>query len=394
MKDATRATSAGRTPEAQAGAVNPPVYHASTIVFPTLEAMRETRSAREGEAVTYGVHGTPGTFAFEEAVAALEGGYRTRLCNSGLQAVTAPLLCLLSPGDHLLMVDSCYAPTRRFCDGMLRRMGVETSYYDPLIGGGIAELIRENTRVVFVESPGSVTFEVQDIPAIAEAAHADGAWVVMDNTWATPLFFKPFSHGVDVSVQAVTKYISGHSDLVMGCVTATEAAYEPIQRGWAELGLCGSPDDTFLALRGLRSLPARMRQHQENGLALARWLMEREEVAEVIHPALEHDPGHALWKRDFAGAASLFSFVLDPSCDTEARLSALCDRRRHFGLGYSWGGFESLMTLNRPERLRTATPWPRPGRPAGPVIRVHVGLDDPEDLIADLAEGFDAMHAA
>ena len=252
MKDATKATHAGRTPHAFGGVVNPPVLHASTILFPTLEALRGSRHIRSGDGHTYGVHGTTTTFALEEAIKSLEGGYRTRLQCSGLAACTLPLLAYLDSGDHLLMPDSVYGPVRAFCGGMLRRMGIETTYYDPLLGRGIREMMRPNTRVVWVESPGSWTFEVQDIPAIAEVAHAHGATVIMDNTWASPLYFKPFEHGVDVSVQAVTKYISGHSDLVMGSVTCTEDAYPAFQEAQQETGICPSPDDVFLAMRGIR----------------------------------------------------------------------------------------------------------------------------------------------
>ena len=391
MTDATRATTAGRAPDQNHGIVNPPVYHASTVLSPTLARWRARESIEDADAVTYGVHGTPGTFAFEAALAELEGGFRTRLCSSGLVACTAPLLSCLSAGDHLLMVDSVYGPTRRFCNRMLRRMGVETTYYDPLVGPDIADLMRENTRVVFVESPGSQTFEVQDIPAIAEAAHAAGATVIMDNTWASPLYFKPFEHGVDISIQAVTKYIAGHSDLVMGAVTATEAAYPAIREGWKELGLAPAPDDVHLAMRGLRTLAVRMARHMESGLALADWLAARPEVAGVMHPARPDDPGHALWRRDFLGASSLFGFVLDPGLSSEAHLSALLDGLELHGMGASWGGFESLLIPADPPR--TATRWPRPGMPEGQLMRLHVGLEDPADLIADLDAGFARMHA-
>ncbi|MBK0398157.1 cystathionine beta-lyase [Limibaculum sp. M0105] len=392
MKDATRAVTAGRNPGAHSGAVNPPVYHCSTILFPTFDALKASRQITSGDGVTYGVHGTPGTYACEEAIRALEGGFRTRLCNSGLQAVTMPLLACLSAGDHLLMVDTAYGPTRTFCDGMLRRLGVETTYYDPLVGGGIRELIRPNTRVVFLESPGSWTFEVQDVPAIAEEAHKAGAIVMMDNTWASPLYFKPFEHGVDVSIQAITKYIGGHSDLVMGAVTSNETVYPKVRQGWQELGLCGSPDDVFLAMRGLRSLHVRMPRHWEAGLKVGHWLMERPEIAEVMHPAMEHDPGHALWKRDFLGAASLFAFTLHEEFSTEAHLAALLDNLEHFGMGFSWGGYESLLIPIYPSRLRTATPWPKQGRPKGQSLRIHIGLEDTGDLIDDLAAGLDRMR--
>ncbi|MEM1343137.1 MAG: cystathionine beta-lyase [Pseudomonadota bacterium] len=393
MKDATRAVTAGRDPKKQHGIVNPPVYHASTILFPTVAELKQSRHIRPGDGLTYGVHGTPTTFAFEEAVAALEGGYRTRLCNSGLQAVTMPLLCCLSAGDHLLMLDSCYGPTRSFCDGMLARLGIETTYYDPLIGGDIRALIRPNTHVVFVESPGSWTFEVQDIPAIAEEAHKTGALVMMDNTWASPLYFKPFEHGVDISIQAATKYLSGHSDLVMGTVTTTEAAYPALQRGWAELGLCGAPDDTNLAMRGMRTIHTRLPRHWQSGLEIGHWLAARNEVAEVLHPAMEHDPGHALWSRDFLGASSLFAFTLAERYSSEAHLAALLDHSEHFGMGFSWGGFESLMIPINPAGLRTVTPWPKPGRAKGQSLRIHVGLEDPGDLIDDLSAGFARMAA-
>lgn len=392
MKDATLAGVVGRNPSEQSGIVNRPVYHASTIVFPTLDAMRARETIRHGDGMTYGIHGTPGTFGFEEAVAALEGGYRTRLCNSGLQACAAPLLCYLDTGDHLLVPDNVYGPTRNFSDGMLKRMGVETTFYDPEIGGGIRDLIQPNTRVVFTEAPGSWTFEMQDIPAIAEEAHKAGAVVIMDNTWATPLFFKPFEHGVDVSVHAVTKYLGGHSDMIMGCVTTTEEAYGPLQRGWKELGLCGSPDDTFLATRGLRSLDARMERHQRNALTVAHWLMEQPQVAEVIHPAMEHDPGHAIWKRDFLGASSLFAFTLEEAFSGDDCLRQILDHSEHFGMGFSWGGFESLLIPVSPAERRSATQWPKPGRPKGQLMRIHVGLEDPSDLIDDLAAGFKRME--
>ncbi|HSF95406.1 MAG TPA: cystathionine beta-lyase [Thermohalobaculum sp.] len=385
MKDATRATHAGRHPHDHHGVVNPPVYHASTILAPTLAARRALDDKEDADATTYGVHGTPGTFAFEEAVAALEGGFRTRLASTGLVACTAPLLCFLSAGDHLLMTDSCYGPTRRFCNKMLARLGVETTYYDPLVGGAIRDLIRPNTRVVFTESPGSLTFEVQDIPAIVDEAHKAGAIVMMDNTWASPLYFKPLAHGVDVSIQAVTKYIGGHSDLVMGAVTATEAAYAAIREGWKQIGLSGAPDDVFLAMRGLRTLAVRMPQHMKNGLALAEWLAARPEVARVLHPALPGDPGHALWKRDFLGASSLFGFVLKPEVSSEAHFSALLDGLELYGMGDSWGGFESLLMPKRPPR--SAVPWHAEGQ----LMRIHVGLEHTDDLIADLRAGFERM---
>lgn len=394
MKDATKAATIGRRPQQQSGAVNPPVYHASTILSPTLADLRAQGRVASGDGVTYGRHGTPGTFAFEEALAALEGGFRTRLCGSGLAAVSGALLSYLDAGDHLLMVDSVYGPSRSFCDGMLRRLGVETTYYDPLIGEGLRQLIRPNTRVVYLEAPGSWTFEMQDVPLLAAIAREAGCWTLMDNTWATPFYFKPLTHGVDVSIQAITKYVGGHSDLMMGAVTTTEAAYPRLQKGWRDLGMSAAPDDVYLAMRGLRTLPTRLPAHQANGLRIAEWLAAQPEVVEILHPALTSDPGHAVWKRDFTGACGLFSFVLDPAFSGERRLAALLDELEHFGMGYSWGGFESLLIPVSPARLRTATPWPRPDRPEGQVMRVHAGLEDPDDLLEDLAAGFERLRRA
>ena len=394
MKDGTKATHAGRRPMDYDGVVNPPVMHASTILYPTVEALTRERSSRPGDGVTYGVHGTETTFALEKAIQALEGGYRTRLQPSGLVACTLPLLAYASAGDHVLVTDSAYGPTRAFCNGMLTRMGVEVEYYDPLIGADIKTLLRKNTTVVWVESPGSWTFEVQDIPAIAAEAHKIGATVIMDNTWASPLYYKPFEHGVDVSVQAVTKYISGHSDLVMGSVTCTEEAYPKFQRAQAETGICPSPDDVFLAMRGLRTIHVRLPHHMKAGMRVAEWLAERDEVAEVLHPALPSDPGHDLWKRDFLGASSLFAFTLKPEFSGMAGQAAMLDNMRLFGMGFSWGGFESLLIPIYPPKIRTATKWPREGRADGAVMRIHIGLEDVDDLLDDLEDGFARLRAA
>lgn len=385
MHDATLVTTAGREPERHAGVVNPPVYHASTILFPTLDALE---AARPDRGVYYGRYGTPTTFALEEAVAALEGGHRAITVGSGKTAIIATLLALLESGDHLLAPDSVYAPTRHFCSGMLRRLGIETTYYDPLIGAGIAGLIRPNTKVVFTESPGSLTFEVQDIPAIAEAAHAKGCLVVMDNTWASPLYFKPFRHGVDISIQAATKYIGGHSDLMMGIVTCSEACFERVRRGVTEVTTAAAPDDAYLALRGLRTLAARLERHQRNALRVAEWLKGRPEVSAVLYPALPDDPGHALWRRDFLGASGLFGFILKP-CSRQA-LAAMLDGMELHGMGYSWGGYESLLIPTHPETCRTAVPWQTQGVP----MRIHVGLEEPDDLIADLEAGLDRLRRA
>jgi cystathionine beta-lyase len=287
------------------------------------------------------------------------------------------------------MVDSAYGPARRTCDKLLGRFGVTTTYYDPQIGADIATLLRPNTRIVYTESPGSLTFEVQDIPAIAKAAHAHGAMVLMDNSWGTPAYFAPFAHGVDVSIQAATKYIVGHSDAMMGTITATAAAFPAVEASAREFGATPGPDDCYLALRGLRTLGVRLARHHETGLALARWLQARPEVKRVLHPALPGDPGHALWKRDFTGACGLFGIVLHDRF-AKAAVTAMLDGMEHFGMGASWGGFESLILPTDPGKLRTACPWTEPGR----TIRIHAGLEDPADLIADLAKGFDRLNAA
>jgi len=372
----------GGHPRERHGAVNPPVYRASTIIFPTVAEWEASRNpARRFDLVRYGQIGTPTTFALEEAIATLEGGHRAILVPSGLAACTTPLQALLSTGDHLLMVDTTYAPTRHFCDAVLPRSGVATTYYDPLIGAGIRDLFRPNTKMVFLESPGSLTFEVQDIPAIADAAHAAGLTVVMDNTWATPYFFPALARGVDISVQAATKYIGGHADVMIGTITSTERLYEPIRSFVAEQGTCVSPDDAYLALRGLRTLAVRLERHQRSALRIAEWLEGRPEVARVMYPALPSDPGHAIWKRDFLGSSGLLGIVLQPT--PKAAVDALLDGLELFGMGASWGGYESLALPFNPAKYRTATPWKDPR----PVLRLHIGLEDPDDLIADLSEG-------
>ena len=379
----------GGDPADRHGAVNPPVYRASTILFPTVADWEASRDpAKRFDVVRYGQLGTPTTFALEEAMAVIEGGYRAMLLPSGLSAVTVALQAMLKAGDHLLMVDTAYPPTRHFCDAILPRSGVETTYYDPLIGAVIAALFRPNTRVVFVESPGSLTFEVQDVPAITTAAHAAGIVVAMDNSWATPYLFPALAHGVDVSILAATKYIGGHADVMMGIVTTTEALYRPLRSMVAELGHCVSPDDAYLALRGLRTLGIRMERHQRSALRVAEWLRGRDEVARVLYPALPDDPGHAIWARDFLGASGLLGILLHrvPKRGVDAMLNGL----ELFGMGASFGGFESLAVPVNPASHRTATRWEAPG----PCIRLHIGLEDPDDLIADLARGFECLNAA
>jgi cystathionine beta-lyase len=385
MNDDTLLVTGGRDPEHNHGAVNPPIYRASTILYPDVETFEAPRQLR---GVYYGRAGVPTTFALEDAVAALEGAAGAVITGSGKTAIAQALLTFLEAGDHLLMVDSAYAPTRQLCDRVLARFGVETTYYDPLIGGGIADLMRPATKVVFVESPGSLTFEVQDVPAIAAVAHAAGAVVMIDNTWATPLYFKPLAHGVDISIQAATKYVGGHSDLLMGIAAATEEHYPRLRRGMQDLGCYVSPDDCYLALRGLRTLSVRLERHQANALRLATWVQARPEVERVLYPALPGDPGHALWRRDFQGASGLFGVLLKP-CPDKA-WHAMVEGLELFGLGASWGGYESLIMPNHPERYRTATPWD----PTFPCIRIHAGLEDPDDLIADLETGFERLNAA
>jgi len=382
QKDETRLVHAGREPARQHGFVNTPIYRGSTVLFPTVAALEAN-----DQDFTYGRLGTPTVKALEDAIAELEGGHRTLLTPSGLSAIATALLAFVSAGDEILVADSVYRPNRRFCDNVLKRLGVKTIYYDPLIGGAIKDLITEKTRVVFTESPGSQTFEVQDLPAIAEAAHEAGAVVILDNTWATPLYFKPFIHGADVSIQAATKYIVGHADAMLGAITATEQASAAVEKAHEDLGLCPGPEDVYLGLRGLRSLGVRLERHQRSGLELARWLAERAEVARVIHPALPSDPGHTLWTRDFTGASGLFSIVLKPV--SHESLAAMLDGLSLFGMGYSWGGFESLILPFDPRAYRTATTW----QAEGPAVRLHVGLEDVEDLKADLEAGFARLRA-
>lgn len=386
MKKQTRLLRAGRTPEDNHGIVNPPVYHASTITHATVaELEHAARTPYEG--VRYGLRGTPTTFALEDAVTELEGGYRSIAVCSGLAAVTASLTAFLKSGDRVLMCDNVYDPARSFCDGNLKRYGIETHYYDPMIGDGIADLIDERTRVIFLESPGSLTFEVQDVPAIVAAAKARGVITIIDNTWAAGFYFRPLDHGVDVSLQAGTKYIGGHSDLMMGTITCNEDTFLAVKRECSVIGLHAAPDDCYLALRGIRTLAARLTRHQDSALKIARWLQDRDEVVRVLHPALPSCPGHDIWKRDFSGSSGLFSIVLDERYD-KAAVTAMLDGMELFPMGYSWGGYESLIIPADPGSIRTATDWT-----GGRLLRLHVGLEDPDDLIADLEQGFMRLNS-
>ena len=378
----TRLAHGGHNPRDFHGFVNPPVVHASTVLFPNTETM-VNRSQR----YVYGTRGTPTTDALEAAVNELEGAAGTICLPSGLAAVTIPLLAFLNAGDHILITDSVYNPTRRFADTMLMRLGVEVEYYDPLIGAGIEALMRPNTKVVFTESPASNTFEMQDIPAIAEVAHRQDAIVMMDNTWATPLFFKPLDFGVDISIHAATKYPSGHSDLLYGLVSANEKHFPALREAFLTMGCCAAPDDTYMLLRGLRTMGIRLQRHQDSALAIAQWLQGQKGVARVLHPALPSDPGHALWKRDFRGASGLFGVVLDGGGDKASH--AFLDALEIFGLGYSWGGYESLAVQAwLGDRVIAKGPA------EGPVIRLQIGLEDVDDLIADLEKGLAAAAKA
>lgn len=377
MKKDTLLAHVGRDPARYDGMVNTPVFRTSTVIHPNL-ASYEKRPPDGEKVVRYGRYGTPTTFALEDAVAQMEGGFRAAAVPSGLAAMTSALCAFVKTGDHLLVTDSVYGPTRVFCEKQLRRNGVEVEYYDPLIGAGIAALMKPHTRAVFCEAPGSLTFELQDIPAIAEAAHARGAVVLADNTWGTPYFFRSFEHGVDVSLHAATKYISGHSDVMIGLVVTNEKCWLPVRKTITEYGYSVSPDDCYMALRGFRTIGVRMKHQMQSALRVARWLRERSEVARVVYPALEGDPGYKIWNRDFEGAASLFSFILKPVGDD--RVAAFVDALELFGIGSSWGGFESLVTVVHADAIRTATRW----NPGGPTLRLHIGLEDPDDLIADL----------
>ena len=383
---ATRVAHLGRTPRRHLGAVNTPVYRASTILF---ERVADLEQAARGEhpGLTYGLHGLPTVTDFQDALAALEGGHAALAVPSGLTATTLPLLALARPGDHVLVTDVVYGPTRRFCDNHLRRLGIEVTYYDPSIGAGIEALFRPQTRLVFLESPGSLTFEVQDVPAICAVARARGAHTIFDNTWATPLGFQAFAHGVDISVHAATKYIGGHSDVLLGAIVSGADTYPALRRLWTDMGIAPSTDDCFLGLRGLRTLALRLARHQDSALKVATWLRDRPEVAEVLYPALPGARGHALWQRDFKAASGLFGVVLQPV--DKARIDAMLDGMGLFAMGWSWGGYESLIIPTWPARTRTATQW----NAAGPCLRLHVGLEDPDDLIADLAGGFARLAA-
>jgi cysteine-S-conjugate beta-lyase len=381
----TRLVTAGRDTKAQKGFVNPPIVRGSTVLYPTAGDLH----AHRGE-FQYGRHGTPTTKALQATLMALEGPQcaGAGLAPSGLAAISTTLLAVLKAGDHLLDCDNVYRPTRNFCDGLLTRLDVEVSYYDPLIGAGIDSQFKPNTRAVLIEAPGSQSFEMPDLSAIAAVTHRHGALVIDDNTWATPLYHRSLELGADISMQAATKYIGGHSDIMFGTISANATAWPLISEAIRLLGVCVGPDDVFLALRGMRTLAVRLAQHYRSGLEMARWLAGRPEVVRVLHPALETDPGHAIWKRDFSGASGLFSIVLKPK--PQAAVDALLDSLTLFGMGYSCGGFESLAIPFDCAAYRTATRW----APEGPAVRLHIGLENVDDLKADLERGFAVFNAA
>lgn len=378
----TRAIHNGRDPVVQGGMVNPPVYHGSTVIYSSLEDLERSRFEHDlKDKVVYGRLGNLSTFAFENAVADLENGFGCISVSSGMAAVTTTILGFVGSGDHLLMVDTAYGPTRAFCDHYLNRIGVEVTYYDPMLGVEIESLINANTKLIFMESPGSLTFEVQDVPAIVSIAKQHGITTALDNSWATPLFYRPLDIGVNVSVTAATKYIAGHSDAMLGLIAADEDSFYIVKKCRDLLGQSLAPDDVYLGARGLRTLTVRVKQHEQHALTLAKWLQLHSEVLEVIHPALEGCPGHSVWKRDFTGSTGLFSFILKPR--PRQALANMLDHMELFSMGFSWGGYESLIVPQDPSRSRTATSWNKQGQ----LLRVHTGLENIDDLIADMEAG-------
>ncbi|WP_102277551.1 cystathionine beta-lyase [Vibrio cyclitrophicus] len=386
----TKLITAGRDKKWTNGVVNPPVQRASTVVFNSVEEKRKATINRANKTLFYGRRGTTTHFAFQDAMVEVEGGAGCALYPCGTAAISNAILSFVETGDHILMVDTCYEPTRDFCDTIMKKMGVETTYYEPTIGEGIQDLIKPNTKVLFTESPGSVTMEVQDVPTLARIAHEHDIIVMLDNTWAAGVNFSPFDFGVDISIQAATKYIVGHSDVMLGTAVANEKCWDQLREQSYLMGQCVSPDDAYLGLRGIRTLDVRLRQHAESSLKVAKWLESRPEVNHVRHPALESCPGHEFFKRDFTGGNGLFSFVLNNS--NIKATTALLDGMTHFSMGYSWGGFESLILANEPSSFDSLRTVANPNF-EGTLIRVHIGLEDVDDLIADLEAGLERYSA-
>ncbi len=391
-KKATILVNAGRNSAAQQGAVNPPIYQTSTVIFPSLKEYHEAEKGisryKDTEGATlsdpsYGIGGTSTTFALQKALMEMEGGAGCVITSSGLAAITLALMSFTQAGDHILVTDSVYGPTRRFCHLMLKKYGVEVTFYDPLIGKNIGSLVRKNTTLIFMESPGSLTFEVQDVPAIVKVAQSKGIVTVTDNSWASPLFFNPLQHGADVTIQALTKYIGGHADMILGAVVVNKKHADKIIRTYRNLGITASPKDCYMALRGLRTLEVRMKRQQEAALEIAQKVAKNPKVSRVLYPALPGDPGHTIWKRDFSGAGSLFSAVLKRAYSME-ELAHMIDNLEWFSIGCSWGGYESLALDFNPSAKRTAVPW----KAEGSCLRFYIGLEDTEDLLADLEQGF------
>ncbi|ATM87289.1 cystathionine beta-lyase [Yersinia massiliensis] len=380
----TRITQVGRDPAKQAGFVNAPVYRGSTVIFPTVSDIEHNRAE-----FNYGTMGTPTIANLENAWSELAGAAGTVLSPSGLGAIALALLTTLKAGDHLLMPDSVYKPTRLFCAGMLGKMGIETTYYDPLIGADIKTLFRPNTSTLFLESPGSQSFEIQDIPTMTALAKRQGIATIIDNTWATPIFFRAHEHGCDLSVEAGTKYLGGHSDLLMGVVSANEDWWPKLRETYDLMAMLPGAEDCFLALRGLRTMYLRLKEAEKRGLEMAHWLKSRPEVLKVLHPALPDCPGHEFWQRDFKGSSGLFSLILQPEY-TKAGVDNMLDNMSIFAMGYSWGGFESLVIPFNCAEYRTVTQW----QPGGRALRLQIGLEDMDELKADLAQGFERLKQA
>lgn len=378
----------GRDPKRDLGSVNPPVHRTSTVIFPDYKTFRAYETGDINAHRGYGRYGSPTLDGLEEALTTLEGADHAIITASGLSAITTSLLAFLSAGDHVLIPDCMYACARAFVRDELPRMGIEVEFYDPTIGAGIEKLMKKNTKVIYTESPGSNTFEVQDVPALAKVAHAHGAILMADNTWATPILQRPFDMGVDISIHSATKYIAGHSDLVMGAVMCKKKHFATLNRMHRNLGAIPSGDNAYLALRGLRTMAVRLKKHEEHAMEVAKWLQTVPEVKRVLYPALPTDPGHAIWKRDMTGASGLFGVEL--TSVTDEALGAMLDGLKYFGMGYSWGGYESLIVAYTPSRMRSATEWPKDAR----FLRLHIGLESPKDLIADLDAGFERLRAA